>query len=183
MDRQRAHGIGHISLCVRGLHIVKDPRSPALRDKFPAQNLDSRKHILKNSYESESSEKVRTRSSARYMFAVKISASAPCYRIGIRISTSLHEGCIAKKMKAHHLLAQEVLLQRPFPNRIVLQRNISIRRECTWQNGDVSEYRLEWFVEDIGHLVLKVLSRDCRTKSSTFRSSAVVRSRYQEMEI
>jgi hypothetical protein len=61
-----------------------------------------------------------------------------------------------------HLFAQKVLLQRSVTHRVVLQRNVSVCAESTGKHGNVSEDAFQRFVEDVGHLVLKVLSGDER---------------------
>lgn len=57
----------------------------------------------------------------------------------------------------HHLLPQEIFLQRSLPHRIILQRDIPICAECTREHSDVPKHGLERLIKDIGHLVLEVL--------------------------
>ena len=83
----------------------------------------------------------------------------------------------------HQCFAEEILLQRTFilVTRVILKRSIPVCTESSGEHGDVPEHRFstvqgnEWheirkdcdiqrFVEDVGHLVLEVLSSHCDDK-------------------
>lgn len=63
-----------------------------------------------------------------------------------------------------HLFTLEVLLQRALAVLVVLQGDISVRRERTGKDGDEAESGLEWLVEDVADLVLEVLRRHERVE-------------------
>ncbi|RDA92146.1 hypothetical protein CP533_5577 [Ophiocordyceps camponoti-saundersi (nom. inval.)] len=54
-------------------------------------------------------------------------------------------------------LPLEILAQRPVTGLVVLQRVVAIGAQRPRQNGDVAEDGLERLVEDVAHLVLKIL--------------------------
>lgn len=63
-------------------------------------------------------------------------------------------------------LSLEVLTEGAMACVIVLQRVVSICRQRTRQHSNVAKHRLKRLVEDIGHLVLKVLRRNKRVEKS-----------------
>ena len=82
-----------------------------------------------------------------------------------------------------HLLAQEILLQWSLIHMIILKCNVPISKhsqypnsntkkkrnspictECTRQHSDIPKHALQRFIEDITHLVLKILSRNQRVQ-------------------
>jgi len=65
------HGVG-------GLDVVQDPGAAAFRDKLPAEDLPNTRGL--GIWKRDRVYMGLTRSSARYMLAVKISAPAPCLR-------------------------------------------------------------------------------------------------------
>ena len=115
---------------VRGLDVVQDPRAAALRDELPAENLPT-KHQAKS--RQKGPERL-TRSSARYMLAVKMSAPAPCCG---HVEYGAHSRI--RHVNAHHLLSEEVLLERALSRLVVLECNVAIRREGTRQDRDVTK--------------------------------------------
>jgi len=60
------------------------------------------------------------------------------------------------------LFTLEVRGQWTLPQVIVLQRDITIRGERTWQDGNKPKDTFEGFIEDVRHFVLKILSRNKR---------------------
>lgn len=102
----------------------------------PSRESDTVGSILRN----ETSHVVLTRSSARYMFAVKISAPAPCY-----IYVSMLFDTVFKK--AYEFLSEEILLKRTLSSRIVLQCDISICTEGAGKHSNIAEH---WFTAQKG---------------------------------
>ena len=43
------------------------------------------------------------------------------------------------KDPTHHLLAEEILLERPLTSNVILQRNVTVCTESTWQYRNVPE--------------------------------------------
>lgn len=81
--------------------------------------------------------------------------------------------------RAHHRLAQEILLKRSFACRVILQRDIPIRAESARQHSDIPKHRFAksngWIKpkeirkedsqrlsQNIRHLILEILSRNER---------------------
>lgn len=80
------------------------------------------------------------------------------------IFSEIHVGCEDTSVGAVHLLARKVPLERSVAGLVVLKCDISVRGEGTWQYGDEAECRLQRLVQDIAHLVLKILSRNERVE-------------------
>lgn len=74
----------------------------------------------------------------------------------------VHVGREDAGVAAVQLLTGKVLLQRALAVLVVLQSHIAVRREGTGQDGNEAKGGLERLVEDVTHLVLKVLSGDER---------------------
>jgi hypothetical protein len=80
-------------------------------------------------------EKKRTRSSARYILAVKMSAPAPCF------DASAIRSRRNKQSSAYHGFTQEILLQGPLSHRVVLKRDVAVGTESTRKHRDVPKHR------------------------------------------
>ena len=64
--------------------------------------------------------------------------------------------------RTHHLFTQEILLQRSVSHSIVLECNIPVGRKRARQHSDIPKDALEGLIQDVAHLVLKVLRRNER---------------------
>jgi len=58
------------------------------------------------------------------------------------------------------VFTQEVLFKRALARGVVLEGLVAVGREGSWQDGNVTKDGLEGLVENVGHLVLKVLGSD-----------------------
>lgn len=76
----------------------------------------------------------------------------------------IHVGCENTGIGTVHLLSSKVSLQRPLAVLVVLQGYVPIGRKRTRQDGNEPERRLQRLVEDVGDLVLEVLSGDQRVQ-------------------
>jgi hypothetical protein len=124
-------------------HLVSR-QAPSTESKYtavsaPALNRDNRTHSIFREI---------------HVSGENISSSTVLKYTIIRIKFS-----VAVRRFTHHLLAQEIFLQRSLAHRIILQCDIPIRAERTGEYGNIPKYRLQRLIEDIRHLVLEVLRR------------------------
>ena len=76
----------------------------------------------------------------------------------------VHVGSEDTSIGTVHLLACKVLFEGSISSLIVLQSDVSVRRERTWQDRNEAEGRFEGLVQDITHLVLEILSSNKRVQ-------------------
>ena len=76
----------------------------------------------------------------------------------------VHVSCENSSVGTVHLFTSKVLLQWPLSSLVVLERYVAICGEGTRKHRDETKRRLERLIQDVAHLVLKILCRNQRVQ-------------------